>query len=65
MRTEQEARNSPDNTEEKIMRVLEHFLSLHEATEIYDMISDPQCEVSDVDAMLENYEDENYVNPNE
>lgn len=65
MKTEQQARNTRDNTDEKLMQVLEHFLSLHEAEEIFDMINDPQVEVSDVIEMLENYEDENYINPNE
>ena len=64
MKPEQQTRNSADNIDDKLIKVLEHFLSLHEADEIFNMINDPQFEVSDVETMLENYEDENYVNPN-
>ena len=48
MKSEQQARNSRDNTDEKLMAVLEYFLSLHEADEIFNMINDPQFEVDDV-----------------
>ena len=48
MKSEQQARNSRDNTDEKLMAVLEYFLSLHEADEIFNMINDPQFEVADV-----------------
>jgi hypothetical protein len=51
--------------EKKLIKVLEHFLSLHEVDEIFNMINDPQFEIEDVERMLENYEDENYTNPNE
>jgi hypothetical protein len=37
---------------------------ISEADEIFNMINDPQFEVSDIETMLENYEDENYDNPN-
>lgn len=65
MKTEAEARNSPDTTDNKLMKVLEHFLSLHEADEIFNMINDPLVEECDVIKMLDNYNDENYINPNE
>lgn len=65
MKTEAEARNSPDNTDNKLMKVLEYFLSLHEADEIFNMINNPLVEEADVINMLDNYADENYVNPNE
>ena len=48
MKTEQQARNSRDNTDDKLIKVLEHFLSLHEADEIFNMINDPQFEVADI-----------------
>ena len=48
MKSEQQARNSRDNTDEKLMAVFEYFLSLHEADEIFNMINDPQFEVDDV-----------------
>ena len=53
MKTEQQARNSRDNTDDKLMAVLEYFLSLHEADEIFNMINDPQFEVDDVIERLE------------
>ena len=53
MKTEQQARNSRDNTDEKLMAVLEYFLSLHEADEVFNMINDPQFEVADVIERLE------------
>ena len=53
MKTEQQARNSRDNTDDKLMAVLEYFLSLHEADEIFNMINDPQFEVADVIERLE------------
>lgn len=65
MKSEQATRNTPDNTDDKLIKVLEHFLSLHEAQQIFDMINDPQFEVVDVVGMLENYEDANYINPYE
>ena len=48
MKTEQQTRNSRDNTDDKLIKVLEHFLSLHEADEIFNMINDPQVDVADV-----------------
>lgn len=65
MKTEIESRNSSDNTDDKLIAVLENFLSLHEADEIFNMINDNQFEVSDVKNMLDNYNNPNYVNPNE
>jgi len=65
MKTESQHRNTPDNTDDKLIKVLEYFLSLHEADEIFNIINDPKFEVEDVIKMLENYEDENYINPNE
>ncbi len=55
MRTENEIRNSPDNTDDKIMAVLEYFLSLHKADEIFNMINDSQFDVSDVKNILDNF----------
>jgi hypothetical protein len=48
MKTEQQARNSRDNSDEKIVAVLEYFLSLHEADEIYNDIFNNKVEVSDI-----------------
>ena len=48
MKTEQQASNSRDNTDDKLMAVLVYFLSLHDADEISNMINDPQFEVADV-----------------
>ena len=50
---------------EKLINVLEHFLSFHEADEIWTMIFDPKCNVQDCLDMLDNYNDDNYINPNE
>lgn len=55
MKTELEARNSADTSDEKLMIVLEYFLSLHEADEIYDAIYDNQFEVEDVTQLLDKY----------
>jgi hypothetical protein len=64
MKNESKMRDSRNETDDKLIKVLEHFLSLHEADEIFNMINNPAFEVDDVTEMLENYEDENYVNPN-
>lgn len=55
MKTEQQARNSRDISDEKIVAVLEYFLSLHEADEIYNDIFDNQVEVSDIVDKLDSY----------
>ncbi len=47
--------------EEKLIKTLEKFLSLHEATEIYNMIFDEHVSVEDVQNRLDwfrNREDE-------
>ena len=65
MKTEQQQRDTRNDSDDKLIKVLEHFLSLHEADEIFTMINDTAFNVSDVVSMLENYEDPNYINPNE
>ena len=65
MKTEQRQRDTRNDFDDKLINVLEHFLSFHESDEIFTMITDPACDVSDVVEMLENYEDPNYINPNE
>ena len=65
MKTEQQQRDTRNDSDDKLIKVLEHFLSLHEADEIFAMINDTAFDVSDVTGMLENYEDPNYINPNE
>ena len=65
MKTEQQQRDTRNDSDDKLIKVLEHFLSLQEADEIFTMINDTAFDVSDVVNMLENYEDENYINPNE
>lgn len=54
-KTEQQARNSRDISDDKIVAVLEYFLSLHEADEIYNDIFDNQVEVSDIVDKLDSY----------
>ena len=56
MKTEREARMSPDVMEDKLIHVLEHYLSLHEAEELFSAIFDNQFEVEDIDELLEGYE---------
>jgi len=66
MKTEQQQqRDTRNDSDDKLIKVLEYFLSLHEADEIFTMINDTDFDVSDVIKMLENYEDQNYINPNE
>ncbi len=55
MKTEQQARNSRDNSDEKIVAVLEYFLSLHEADEIYSDIFNNEVEVSDIVEKLDSF----------
>ena len=57
MKTEQQARNSRDNSDEKIVAVLEYFLSLHEADEIWNDIFDNQVEVADIVDKLDKFRD--------
>lgn len=56
MKTKLQARNSPDLTDDKLIHVLEHYLSLHEADELYNAIQDNQFEISDIDMLIEKYE---------
>ena len=55
MKTEQQARNSRDNSDEKIVAVLEYFLSLHEADDIYNDIFNNEIEVSDIVDKLDSF----------
>jgi len=55
MKTEQEARNSPDNTEKKLFAVLEYFLTKG-VNEVYNAIGDPQFEVEDVIGLLNEFD---------
>jgi len=56
MKNEQQIRDTRNDTDDKLIKVLEYFLSLHEADEIFNMINDPQFEVDDVIELLEKYE---------
>lgn len=55
MKTEQQAKNSPDNTEKKLFAVLEYFLTKG-TNEVFNAISDPQYEVSDVIELLNEFD---------
>lgn len=44
-----------DNADEKLVKVLEYFLSLHEADEIFNMIFDESFNVADVLTKLEEF----------
>jgi hypothetical protein len=50
-----------DKIEKKLIWVLEYFLSLHEADEIYNAIYDDNVEVTDISKMLDDYKEE-YLN---
>lgn len=54
-KTEQQARNSRDMSDDKIVAVLEYFLSLHEADEIWNDIFDNQVEVADIVEKLDKF----------
>jgi len=56
MKNEQQIRDTRNDTDDKLIKVLEYFLSFHEADEIFNMINDPQFEVDDVIELLEKYE---------
>lgn len=55
MKTEQQARNSRDNSDEKLMAALEYFLTTEQASDIYSAINDPLYEVGDIIEMLDDY----------
>ena len=54
-KTEQQARNSRDNSDDKIVAVLEYFLSLHEADEVYNDIFNNAVTVEDLIEKLDTY----------
>lgn len=47
-----------DNEFKKVMLVLENFLSLHEADEIYNMLFDNKVYPEDIKTALKKYEEE-------
>jgi len=53
--TEQQARNSRDISDDKIVAVLEYFLSLHEADEVYNAIYDNTITVEELIGSLNDY----------
>ena len=55
MLTEQEARNSPYNTEKKLFAVLEYFLTKG-TNEVFNAINDNQFEVDDVIGLLNEFD---------
>ena len=55
MKTEQKARNSRDNSDEKLMAALEYFLTTEQASDIYSAINDPIYEVGDIIEMINDY----------
>ena len=55
MKTEQQARNSRDNSDEKLMAALVFFLTTEQASDIYSAINDPFYEVGDIIEMLDDY----------
>ena len=56
MKSEQQARNSRDLSDDKIMAILEYYLSLHEVDEVFTAIFDNQVEVADVIELIERFE---------
>lgn len=54
-KTEQQARNNRDMSDDKIVAVLEYFLSLHEADEVYNDIFDNTVTVEDLTEKLDHY----------
>jgi hypothetical protein len=54
-KTEQQARNSRDISDDKIVAVLEYFLSLHEADEVYNAIYDNTITVEELIGSLNDY----------
>ena len=55
MKTEQQARNSRDTSDEKLIAALEYFLTAEQASEIYGAINDPLYEMGDIIEMLDDY----------
>ena len=55
MKTEQKARNSRDNSDEKLMAALEYLLTTEQASDIYSAINDPIYEVGDIIEMIDDY----------
>ncbi len=55
MKTEQQAKNSPDNTDKKLFAVLEYFLTKG-TNEVFNAINDPQYEVDDVIGLLNEFD---------
>ena len=55
MKTEQQARNGRDTSDEKLIAALEYFLTAEQASEIYSAINDPLYEMGDVIEMLDDY----------
>ena len=55
MKTEQQARNGRDTSDEKLIAALEYFLTAEQASEIYSAINDPLYEMGDIIEMLDDY----------
>jgi hypothetical protein len=54
-KTEQQARNSRDISDDKVVALLEYFLSLHEANEVYNAIYDNTVTVEELIGLLNDY----------
>ena len=52
MKKEIKFRNSRDKFDDKVMVVLEYYLSLHEADEIFNALYDQSLEVKDIIELL-------------
>lgn len=55
MKTEQQARNGRDTSDEKLIAALEYLLTAEQASEIYSAINDPLYEMGDIIEMLDDY----------
>lgn len=55
MKSEQEVRNSPDNTNEKLEAVLSYFLTKG-INEVFNAINDPLFETEDVIELLNEFD---------
>ena len=53
MKAENQTRNTPDNTNAKILAVLDYFLSGDDSTKILEAINDPSIEVLDIIELIE------------
>ena len=53
MKTEQQARNSADNSEHKVLALIEFFFATEDVEKIYDAIYDNQVEVNDFTDMID------------